>query len=592
MRKGAGRRDIVLITLCRNNPRELDQTLTSVAAQSTPPERHIIIDSSDEFFRKQAQTVCSRFDVEYVWLEPQGIYPAMNQALEYVDDHALVWYLNSSDSMYSPDAIASVVAAVNSSPPQVQWWIGHVRGDGRGGPLRKTDYKDGSEFLTDLRYGLSGFPHTASIVQASAIRQAGGFNEDFNIAADYALALRLGQTFGPPEIIDAALALYDRSGLSSLRPVRTAWQKSLARLFVEKSPWPLEGLRFFLLGLRGIVRWLIWKARTVEHLNNLPEKVRRSSSSSLRQVEREVGINHECPPICIVSVCYNNPDELQKTVASVALQSSPVSHFIVVDSSAPQIAVKMKKVAERANATYVWSPPLGVYAAMLASLDHAPENAYVWWVNSSDWLAGKKSVEQVRNFLKEFPAGTEPSWIVGNLIRLLPGGPSLHRRGDNGTVFWRKMSRAQTGFPHPSSLFRKELLMGVAPYSDNMEIASDYATALRFGRVYGEPDLLDTALSIHVPSGLTARHPLQNIVEKLRSRVEAFGTKQLFFEPARLARTIATAISIRMLGESRLFGIRKDIDQWPLLLNQHFCNSESKDGWPACCDRVLAEWGQ
>lgn len=571
-----------LVTVCRNNPRELDATLQSVSAQSVPPDFHIVVDSSDEVLRGHMETICERYGVRYLWCEPEGVYPAMRRGLESVPPDSLVWFLNSSDYLFSENSLQDAMRAVSNSPPDTQWWVGRVAYTGRGGPIQPIVITSAEDFLTKLRAGRSGFPHAGSIVRNSALTTVNAFTDGFDIAGDYAVALRLGKEYGPPVLIESVLSVFDRGGLSGTKPIKTAWEKSVARRRHGGQP-AREVYRFLILGVRGVFRWLAWRARRAESFTPAG-----SASSALAKAPSQP--SQARIPLSIVTVSFNNPEELSKTLASVYKQSIRPSHHVVIDSSDEAISPQMKKMARMARAQYVWVEPAGVYAAMRESLHHTPDDCYIWWVNSSDWLAGKDSVRAVVDYLAQFPAGAEPHWLVGNLLRLNEKSPTLHRRAKSARQFVSAMAHGTNGFPHPVTIFRKSLLQAVEPYGEGLSIASDYATALRFGKRFGSPDYIDATLTAHDPTGLTSQHPLRNQWEKSKARRIIASYADRVLEPIRLLKSLAVGVFTRVVGEGRLNRIARDLPSWPLIDNQHFCGLDEQASWPRCCNSALDAW--
>ena len=272
--------------------------------------------------------------------------------------------------------------------------------------------------------------------------------------------------------------------------------------------------------------------------------------------------------LTLVTVSYNNPEELEKTVTSVSLQSEKPDDYIVVDSSDADLKQHMEHIANQAQARYFWVPPEGVYPAMQYSLGLVDNNSWVWWINSSDWLAGKKSIEIVTRAINQTESSGNAHWIVGELLRARNPVPSNHPIGSSGEEFLKMLGTGRTGFPHPSTVFRKTALASVKPYEDGFSIASDYATALRFGKKYGPPLLLSASLAVHDPTGLTSRHPVRNLWERSQARMNSGSSWSSFAELWRLPRSAAKGIAHRIFGEkpvkrdadrAKLFPLRENI---------------------------------
>ena len=253
--------------------------------------------------------------------------------------------------------------------------------------------------------------------------------------------------------------------------------------------------------------------------------------------------------LTLVTVCFNNPEELQRTVGSVALQSVPPDDHIIVDSSGTDLAPRMKEIAEISQARYVWVPPRGVYQAMRHSLTLVDDNSWVWWINSSDWLAGNKSVGITNEAIARANLSKDIHWIVGELLRVNHPAPSVHPIGSTGQEFLKMLHTGKTGFPHPSTIFRKASLEEVSPYEDRLSIASDYATALRFGKKFGPPLLISESLAVHDPTGLTFRRPIINLWEKSKARGATGFFSAGVADLWRMPRSAVRGLLIRLKGE-------------------------------------------
>lgn len=280
--------------------------------------------------------------------------------------------------------------------------------------------------------------------------------------------------------------------------------------------------------------------------------------------------------LTLVTVSYNNPDELEKTVTSVSLQSKKPDDFVVVDSSDRDLQPHMEHIAKQAGARYLWVVPEGVYPAMRHSLTLVDEGSWVWWINSSDWLAGKKSVEIVKDAINDLDSSSDFHWIVGELLRHQDPAPSIHPIGSSGEDFLKMLNTGRTGFPHPSTIFRKAALNSVKPYRDNFSIASDYATALRFGEKYGPPVLLFPSLAVHDPRGLTSRHPVRNLWERSQARRQNGSLRASFAELWRLPRSALKGLIHRLVGEKPVKRHGNRADHFPLVENIPFDWSPGK----------------
>jgi hypothetical protein len=197
----------------------------------------------------------------------------------------------------------------------------------------------------------------------------------------------------------------------------------------------------------------------------------------------------------------------------------------------------MEEIAASSGSHYFWTPPGGVYGAMRESIPLVRGFSYVWWVNSGDWLASTESIKAVVDLIITCLPQERPSWIIGSLTRLETSRGIQRKVAGSGDEFFAMMKNGAVGFPHPATIFQVEKISSINPYGRPLSIASDYSTALRFGREFGPPALLPTTLTVHVADGLSSRNPIRNFLQKSRARIEEF-PETAFLEPLRLLRAV------------------------------------------------------
>lgn len=290
------------------------------------------------------------------------------------------------------------------------------------------------------------------------------------------------------------------------------------------------------------------------------------------------------PSISLITLSRDNPSELAKTVKSVSLQSVLPDIYVVLDSSAETVAPYMRQIAESSGAIYMWTPPEGIYAAMAQSINLIPSDSYSWWINSSDWLAGRNSIELVKQEIASHHV--PPAWVVGQLIRLGRQSWTYHDSGASGKDLLSRMRTGRSGFPHPATVFWTAHLKKVEPYGDRMSIASDYATALRFGRRFGPPLMTSAVLSLHVPNGISVQRPLINVLEKSRARLKTNENFMRIAEPFFLLGNILRGTIQKIRGKPG-GTLRSSMNAGILGKNRHFCAEGEDMDWPGCCNRAL-----
>lgn len=291
--------------------------------------------------------------------------------------------------------------------------------------------------------------------------------------------------------------------------------------------------------------------------------------------------------IAIITLSRNNPEELFKTVRSVQLQSVSPEQHIVLDGSDSIQAQLMREVAEAGGARYYWVHPSGIYPAMHHSLSLPDSCDYLWWVNSSDRLSGTDSVLLAKKAIDQAQAKGTGHWVVGQLMRSKAGEQSLHRIGTSGENFASLLEQGFTGLPHPSTLFYANSLDLKTAYLGPLEIAEDYALALKLLADWGAPFVTDEFLAVHELNGFSYRHPVRNVLEKIQTRRALSANWSLMKEVKVLASTLPAGLFNRLTG----FPLhRQPVDliernNWNSI---HFCEPGNKSRWPSCCDSMIS----
>jgi len=201
-----------IITVVKDAPDDFVSTLSSVRAQDTAGVEFIVVDSSSDpgalpALLRDVTDIPHR----YRWLDPTGVYPAMNAGLEMATGE-YAYFLNAGDILLAPTSLSEVKSIIESRRPQ--WLFADVEmTDAKGGVLVTPDW----DYDAEQRAGFSRghFPcHQGTFVRAAELRSLGGFNTDYRIVADYEMFLRLSQRARPARL-KQPVARFQPGGLSS-----------------------------------------------------------------------------------------------------------------------------------------------------------------------------------------------------------------------------------------------------------------------------------------------------------------------------------------------------------------------------------------
>jgi glycosyltransferase involved in cell wall biosynthesis len=212
---------VTVVTAVFNGRSTLEDTLSSVRAQTWPDVRHVAVDggSTDgtrELLESQGDSV------RWISEKDRGLYDAMNKGLALIDDPSrYVIFLNSDDVFHGHDAVERVMCA-SSGEDLVYGRL--ERFD------EELDYRDVIGREVDQRDMLFGMKchHQAVFCRRAVFDTIGRFDLGYRIAADYDWMVR---AFRDPRVsrrhVPVVVSTMRRGGLSDVRyldSVRERWR--------------------------------------------------------------------------------------------------------------------------------------------------------------------------------------------------------------------------------------------------------------------------------------------------------------------------------------------------------------------------------
>lgn len=254
---------ITIATVTYNAEATLERTLRSVAEQDYPRIEHLIVDgcSTDHtlsLVQRYVEQNCARHNIRLVCEPDNGLYDAMNKALQQAQGDYIV-FLNAGDCLHSPDTISAVVAAADwekgdFSNPAVVYGDTHLV-DEQGNFLRRRRLTPPEQLTAGCYKDGMLVCHQSFYVRTDLARQE-PYDLQYRFSADYDWCIRIVKRAARRRIafVNTRLVLTDylSEGITT-RNHRASLIERL-RIMARHFGWPTAIARHLWFVVRSVVR--------------------------------------------------------------------------------------------------------------------------------------------------------------------------------------------------------------------------------------------------------------------------------------------------------------------------------------------------
>ncbi|MDR2409437.1 MAG: glycosyltransferase [Bacteroidales bacterium] len=223
------------------------------------------------------------------------------------------------------------------------------------------------------------------------------------------------------------------------------------------------------------------------------------------------------PLISIITVVYNSEKYIEKTIKSIAEQTSQNFEYIIIDGHSTDETLNIVSRYKHCVNILISEPDKGLYDAMNKGLQQA-KGKYVWFINSGDRIFSSDTVAKIENFHNQYPHAD-----------IFYGQTQLIDEQDNITGMRRKVA--------PEKLTAKSLTMGlvvchqsilvkreIAPLYDlSYKIAADYEWVL--ASLENSVEIINThlILSKFLENGFSSRNVEHALKDRLIIMLKHYG---------------------------------------------------------------------
>lgn len=165
--------------------------------------------------------------------------------------------------------------------------------------------------------------------------------------------------------------------------------------------------------------------------------------------------------VSVITVCYNDASNLEKTIKSVLEQNYANLEFVVVDGGSKDGTIELIKKYEQSIDLWVSEPDKGIYNAMNKGIKMAT-GKWLNFMNAGDLFAGPSTLSQI-----PFEASAKSGIIYGQTIR--ENAYISHPMDIDSSL---KIGHIMAC--HQSMFFNKDILTEELYYAEKYVLVDDY----------------------------------------------------------------------------------------------------------------------
>jgi len=227
--------------------------------------------------------------------------------------------------------------------------------------------------------------------------------------------------------------------------------------------------------------------------------------------------------ISIVTICFNNPEELKETISAIDAQlEKPFEHLIIDGSTNTEIKDYLENTPQPTYRSWLCERDKGISDAFNKGILRSTGDV-IHLQNSGDYYYDNEVLKLVK---KEFETKPEIKWLHGKYVQYRGGVWVV-----SGKPFDRKkLYRGMRTIGHPAMFVKKELYDKYGLFDINKKIAMDYDFLVR---IADEPfSFIERPLIKFLPGGVSDKKMKEGLQEARESyfKYKGFDAKLVLWQ--------------------------------------------------------------
>lgn len=227
--------------------------------------------------------------------------------------------------------------------------------------------------------------------------------------------------------------------------------------------------------------------------------------------------------ISIVTVVYNRPDDLERTILSCISQKYDNKEYIIIDGGSSKETIDVIKKHDKSISLWVSEPDKGIFNAMNKSLQYISGD-YVIFMNAGDVFCSEETLEKVFGYINY-----KENIIYGDSI-LHNNFGYLYRK--NAPIYEMEATQRDyiykgQGICHQAIFTRAEILKEIK-FNERYKLGADYDTTAQIIKIDPQ-SYYNLRMPICVFDDVSGGASHRQLRAVINERIEMFGGKKDFF---------------------------------------------------------------